>query len=220
MNDTLPARFWAKVIKADGCWKWSGSKHSFGYGMIMKGGDAKKTKITASRASWLIHFGEIPEGLHVCHKCDNPECTNPDHLFLGTARDNSQDCIAKERRAMVFSQVECDIIHTLFTLGVSNAKLMRAFQVYRRTISSAIERGGMLPPIKKNHPKPRTGRPKSPPPLGIGSKNGRAKIGENDVLKIRAMRADGLSTGEIAKHFSIGKSMVSHICTRRCWKHI
>jgi hypothetical protein len=86
----LADRFWEKVIKHDeGCWGWKASKHDSGYGLI--------DGMLASHASWIIHFGVVPEGLEVCHTCDNPECTRPDHLWLGTHGDNMRDAFAKGR---------------------------------------------------------------------------------------------------------------------------
>ena len=90
---TLRERFWAGVQKSDGCWTWTRSRFPQGYGQIKtpKGGRG------AHRVSWMLHFGDIPDGLYVCHHCDNPRCVRPDHLFLGTARDNSLDMHAKGR---------------------------------------------------------------------------------------------------------------------------
>lgn len=82
------------VIKKQGCWDWSGCKINGGYGSVRIG----YPKIYAHRASWILFTrSEIPKGLFVLHKCDNPSCTNPKHLFLGTARDNNLDAISKGR---------------------------------------------------------------------------------------------------------------------------
>lgn len=85
--------FWKHVNKKDGCWEWIGSKDKRGYGSF--GLNGKTT--SAHRVSWLIHFGEIPNRMFVCHHCDNPSCVNPSHLFLGTQKDNIQDMIKKKR---------------------------------------------------------------------------------------------------------------------------
>src|SRR6266581_1151542 len=71
------------------CWIWNGATHGNGYGWIHSG--IKGQPISAHRASWLIHFGDIQDDLHILHKCDNPSCWNPDHLFLGTHDDNMKD---------------------------------------------------------------------------------------------------------------------------------
>ena len=219
MTAPFETRFWAKVVKTDGCWKWTGSKHPFGYGMIRAGG--MRNKMTASRASWLIHFGPIPDGMYICHHCDNPECTNPKHLFLGTPQDNCVDKEEKGRGRRLLSQDQNDAVVTLLSAGVTQRLLARAFRVDRKVITNAINYGNIIPlEPEKSYYKPGPPKPKVPPPVMRGELNNKAKLTAADVLRIRAMREEGLSTGEIAEHFAVGKSMVSHICTRRCWKHI
>ena len=92
-------RFWEKVDKSGECWLWIGFRDRDGYGKMGIGSKADNSarKEYSNRLSWQIHFGEIPKGMCVCHKCDNPSCVKPDHLFLGTRKDNTQDMIRKGR---------------------------------------------------------------------------------------------------------------------------
>jgi len=77
------------------CWEWIGAFYGSGYGNIM----LENGKITGShRASWLIHKGKIPLNHNICHKCDNKKCVNPEHLFIGTQKDNLHDMSKKGRR--------------------------------------------------------------------------------------------------------------------------
>lgn len=93
---SLAERFWQKVDKSGKCWIWTGGRTSTGYGIIGKGKRGHGF-LKAHRASWIINVGSIPDRLLVLHKCDNPLCVKPDHLFLGTYKDNSQDMVSKGR---------------------------------------------------------------------------------------------------------------------------
>lgn len=92
-------RFWKYVERAgdDECWLWKASRRNFGYGQLGIYRDGRQFVVLASRFSWALHHGEIPDGLQVLHKCDNPPCVNPNHLFLGTTQDNTNDARWKGR---------------------------------------------------------------------------------------------------------------------------
>jgi hypothetical protein len=87
-------RFWLSVTKSDGCWEWSKCRGVSGYGRIQ----INQKSVEAHRFSYEMHYGPIPEGMCVCHHCDNPACVRPDHLFLGTHGDNANDKINKGRQ--------------------------------------------------------------------------------------------------------------------------
>lgn len=83
------------VVLDNGCWQWTGGKDRDGYGVF---GHHRRKQVRAHRASYEFHVGPVSSDVFVCHKCDNPSCINPDHLFLGSPRDNTHDMIAKGRK--------------------------------------------------------------------------------------------------------------------------
>lgn len=156
-------RFWDKVDKHSGtygddgqyeteCWTWTASLKN-GYGELWY---IDKRWYT-HRLSWLLHFGELFDGICVLHKCDNRKCVRPDHLFLGTKGDNNRDTAQKGRT-----------------------------------------RGGSDP----------------------GEACGASKLNNEQVLAIRTAYQNGDRQRQIARQFSIGKTTVASIVTRRTWRHI
>lgn len=99
-EEPLAVRFWRFVVRGttdDDCWGWVGATQHPGYGRIGVGGGGNVG--FAHRVSWELHNGPTPNGLFVLHRCDNPPCTNPRHLFLGTQQENLKDMTAKGRNA-------------------------------------------------------------------------------------------------------------------------
>ncbi len=87
-------RFFSKVQKTDTCWEWTDDVHGgFGYGRLWRNGRYHR----AHRVSYELHKGEIPDGMQVNHTCNNSSCVNPDHLYLGTQRDNIDDRVRADR---------------------------------------------------------------------------------------------------------------------------
>lgn len=105
--DTIPPevadqardRFWSSVeMRApDECWPWLRFKNDKGYGITKVTINKRRYNSKTQRLAWLLTFGDIPDGLHVLHTCDNPPCCNPAHLFLGTNGDNMRDKVEKGR---------------------------------------------------------------------------------------------------------------------------
>lgn len=93
---------YSKIDSVSGCWEWQKSKFPNGYGQTK----VERKGTGAHRASWIAFNGPIPEGMQVCHKCDNPGCVNPDHLFVGTGLENIQDSTRKGRRFKPFGVLQ------------------------------------------------------------------------------------------------------------------
>lgn len=127
-------RFWEHVYETEGCWMWTGPL-SHGYGWLGIGTLHK----LAHRLSWELHYGPIPEGLGVLHRCDNPPCVRPDHLFLGTFEDNMNDKLAKGRQARGGQKPNTKFadadIHYIRTCDETNANLAKQYNVTPSAIS-------------------------------------------------------------------------------------
>ena len=96
----LSVRFWSKVQKTDGCWLWTSSCNSNGYGQISSG-RGNLRPLAVHRVSWELHNGPIPEDKWVLHTCDVRNCVRPDHLYLGTVLENNRDIVNRGRHYML-----------------------------------------------------------------------------------------------------------------------
>jgi hypothetical protein len=95
-KQSTPEHFWSRVRtgQPDECWEWQGSRGSHGHGVL---GYHGKRHIIASRLAYELTFGTIPSGLFICHRCDNPPCCNPAHLYAGTQAENMADRVRRGR---------------------------------------------------------------------------------------------------------------------------
>ena len=129
----LLERFMSKVelIPFHSCWEWNGAKNLQGYGRIQTGSrtDGSRFSDGSHRVSWRLHFGEIPKGLDVLHRCDNTGCVNPNHLFLGTARDNIIDCSLKNRLRKKIDDDQVIQIRRSIARGEKCVNLAKKFNV-------------------------------------------------------------------------------------------
>lgn len=156
-NDRLrmnvEARFWPKVMKPgdwESCWTWTGSKGSKNdtYGKIKL---RSYVTVRTHRLSYVLYYGHVPGDLCVCHRCDNPECVNPLHLFLGTNAENTADKVAKGRwkggdqtgeknGAAKLTASQVDQIKALISVGYTNTAIGKRFGI-THSLVSRIRRG-------------------------------------------------------------------------------
>lgn len=144
MNPAQSSRFFSKVKKrAHSCWNWVGAMNSCGYGRFFLNGKSN----FAHRVIYKHTIGEIPDGLCVCHMCDNPACVNPRHLFLGTRKDNLDDMRKKGRDnfqrgsdhpGAILDEEKVIEIWRLVISGMAQCKIAELLGVSRGAISQVV----------------------------------------------------------------------------------
>jgi hypothetical protein len=135
----LTERFWKKIKKTDGCWFWPGAINNKGYGHSWM----YPNNELAHRIAWQLTYGPIPDGLYVCHHCDNRRCVRPDHLFLGTQQDNLHDMKVKGRHvgSAKLDEATVLIIRSRYAAGgITQQALADQYNVDQGTISHLIQR--------------------------------------------------------------------------------
>ena len=229
LTDQHVAKFWARVRKTQYCWVWTGTVQSrMGHGVMRVSGRGE----SAHRVSWEIHQGPIPPRMCVCHSCDNPPCVNPDHLFLGTQRDNMADMTAKKRYSTKqgilhpnarFSEGEVWLIRRLFDRGVPQNLIAKMFRTSPGGVNGIARRTSWthLPEDPSTAELPMYRR-RSRQELGSfrGPNNGRAILSEADVHQIRILLAQGIFGAVIARQYGVSPGTISQIKFGRSWSHL
>lgn len=134
---TLLERFEDRFIKLSSCWEWIRCKDKDGYGAFA----IKKKTYKAHRMSYQLYVGPIPDGLLVCHKCDNPGCVNPDHLFLGTCKQNLVDAAKKDRmgtrtlRGSIITPEDRLMIKSCVDFGITQKEIAEQFGISTTSVT-------------------------------------------------------------------------------------
>ena len=140
MLDELKKILYSKFVEVDGsldtpCWIYTGCHGSHGYGQLTY----RSMGMLAHRASYEVHFGCIPEGEFVCHRCDTRKCINPNHFFLGDAKDNTDDMVVKGRDRFEINRKLTDdqarLVRKAYFDNISQSQIARQFGISQATVS-------------------------------------------------------------------------------------
>lgn len=219
-------RFWNKVDKSggpDACWMWTADKFSTGYGCFYLAGK----KVKSQRFAWVSTQGSIPmidsyHGICVCHRCDNPGCCNPSHLFLGTNADNVADREKKHRNtpgeantSAKLTNTQAIEIRSLYAVGnTTYNKLASQFGVGSKTIKGIVRRESWkhLPGKEDTVARFRVLR---------GEAALTAKLTAAKVLEIRTrFKRGGITRSKLARIYGVNDTTIGDILRRECWKHV
>jgi hypothetical protein len=210
-------KFWSRVqiVEGDGCWLWTAGKTGSGYGAIRMHG----RQCLSHRIAFEDAYADVPPGLKVLHTCDNPPCVRPDHLWLGTSKDNTDDMCAKGRNAFG----EDHPIAKLKCQDVENIRAMRAAGVSANAISEwyGVPYSSVAAIIDNrywNHVGHETD--KSINTKAKGSAINTAKLTEEQIPVIRNLHAQGWPSGMIASQFGVHKNTITRILQGIGWKHV
>lgn len=183
----------------NGCIVYTGYRDKDGYGRV--GGDERR----AHRLAYTELVGPIPDGMLVCHRCDNPPCVNPDHLFLGTAKDNMQDKHKKKRNADVrgsrnpaskLTDQQVQVIHALYRDGITMAAIAERFGIGFQNVSLIVRGINRPDAYEAFHGRPPTIKAAKP------------RLTDQQVLAIRNSSESGVI---VAPRFGISTAQVSRI---------
>lgn len=213
LSMSLEDRFRAKFVAGDpaDCWEWLAGRNQFGYGTFR----AKPDQL-AHRFAWRLERGPIPDGMSVCHRCDNPGCVNPGHLFLGTHADNMADKANKGRAVSNsmprdthpmtrFSEDVCQQMTKRYEAGETQQSLAAEFDTYQSVIGKIVRaRTSVDGRFRRRR----------------GSDTFNSKLTDGQVRHIRQLYLSGESQAKLAEQFGIAQSNISKIVRRVTYPHL
>lgn len=214
MMGTVRERFYEKFLPrpSTGCWIWTGVRETSGYGRLyVTTSPGNYLRVRASRLSWELHVGPIPEGMFVCHRCDVRSCVNPDHLFLGTNADNVQDMTAKGRNGReggALSIEQAREIDARLRNGERHFAIAKDYGVRSNSIT-AIANGtswGWL-----------TGRAKRIVGTPRGERHPKRILSEAQVLEIARLLRAGAKQSDLAAQFGVRDGTINGIARGKTW---
>lgn len=219
--------FWRRVHKTDSCWLWTGSKDRHGYGTVRLRTEEGRSRTGAHRLAWFYTHGEWPDG-HLCHHCDNPQCVNPGHLFVGSQADNIADAVSKGRvakgdRLPQTRLTEEQVREAIDLIVAGKATLMSLAERYgvsMATLSSAVRGTKSWQHIERDHEAIAAALKRNRPKRGEA--HGRSVFTEDQVREIRAryIGRGGPTQQELADEYGVSLTAISFVLTRRTWKHV
>jgi HNH endonuclease len=211
-------RFSRHVVKAPNCWGWTGPKNQHGYPVLGVGKRGENKILRVSRCIYWLEFGDFDYTLLVCHTCDNPECVNPSHLFLGTHKDNTQDMLTKGRGSFPphfkgeshpNSTLTDEIVLKIAADKGFASELAAKYSTSKQTIwrirsgRERVEASNLSQlPTRENYK---------------GTNNPSAKLTESEVIEI--FKESG-SHGKIASKYNITRPTVTAIKNLKTWKSL
>ena len=200
-SDRAREKFDKKIIVSndpDACWGWTDKPNGRGYTNLAVYIKGRRFNVRGHRASYFFYYGIDPKELLVCHTCDNPICTNPKHLFLGTGSDNIQDALSKGRTPIGDNHYS----------RKDPSKLARGDDHWARKYPDKVRKGEAcnLTALSRQRK---------------GELNPKAKLTAADVKQIRYMYAAGMGDQrELANTFGIRQSSIWAIINRKTWRHL
>lgn len=202
-------------VNSEGCFEWQGPRHRQGYGLVFANGK----KSFAHRDSFQAFRREIPSGMCVCHRCDNPCCINPAHLFLGTHADNMKDMARKKRstageKSHSAKVSASDVLEMtrLYKSGVDQGKLAQRYGIARCTVSEIVRGTKWRGIIREVASEGRAAY--------RGSRHPNAKLNEGKVREVRKMHKSGVETKSIAKAMGVCEGTIHAVLTGTTWSHV
>lgn len=210
-------RLWPRVNRGSPseCWEWTGARTKAGYGLLT----IRYKNYLAHRLAWELHGQtKIPDGVFICHHCDNPACCNPSHLFLGSQADNIRDAAKKGRMPKGEKHISTglteDDVRQIRYFGytdMTKKAIGERFGISRQAVTDIL--------LKRtwSHVDPEW---QSPDSKKKGQKHPFAKLTEADVRKIRTLSEDGLSQRKIAARFNVSRGTIEPILKFKTWKHV